>query len=91
MAELGKFAELVDLLAEKHQGVSLIPVRAGTRAKGWVSKAPYTEDGWEIGYLHSAVNGGDLAIAPTIAEAVERAIEAVQSGIATHAPPTLSE
>jgi hypothetical protein len=76
--ELGRLAEVIELLEEEGHGVTVMPVAAGMRAGGFGSEDAYLIDGWAVGVINP--NGGDdLAVASTIAEAVERAIGVVRS------------
>jgi hypothetical protein len=71
--DTGRFDELLELLAERGEGVTLMPVRQGTRMGGLGSDETYAFDGWEVGYIAPSY-GGEIAVGRTVAEAVEAAV-----------------
>ena len=76
LLRLGRFAELLETLNERGEGVTLMPVRKGTLMGGVGSEHRYEFDGWEVGYV-TPVGGGELAVGPTVTEAVEGALAAL--------------
>ena len=77
--ELGRLDELIERLAADGEGVVLMPVRKGTPMRGLGSQEVYRFDGWEVGYVTPG-GGGELAVEPTIPEAVEAALEPFGDG-----------
>jgi len=71
--ELGRLAELLELLGTEGEGVYLRAVRKGSTVRASGIEQFYDFDGWEIGYMRAGV-GGELAVGRTIEEAVDAAL-----------------
>lgn len=77
--DVGRLSELIELLAESGEGVTVMPVRTGTPMSGFGSRDYYAFDGWEVGFI-SPGGGGELAVGRTVAEAVDAALEVLKGG-----------
>jgi hypothetical protein len=74
---LERLPELIRLLAENGRGVTIRPIRKGTRIGGIGSEHTYRIEGWEVGYL-AGWGGDELAVGETIHDAIAAAIQALK-------------
>jgi len=76
---LERLPELIGLLADDSRGVTIRPIHKGMRIGGFGSDHHYEIDGWEVGYIDGNT-GGEIAVGPTIADAIDAALEVLAGG-----------
>jgi hypothetical protein len=76
--ELGRLAELLERLEDGGAGVYVLPVWEG-RSRGLVTDEVYGFDGFAVGWMTSSC-GDEIAVGPTVAAAVEVALELIAAG-----------
>jgi hypothetical protein len=76
--DVGRLDQLLEQLARGDRGVTVRPVREGAPSGDWATQRLYEFDGWEVGWITSG-SVEALAAGPTVAEAVEAALNALDA------------
>jgi hypothetical protein len=76
--QLGRLQELIERLSESGRGVTIRPVEPGSRMSGTNSGHQYSFEGWEVGWI-TATGGDELAVGSTVEDAVNSALQALDS------------
>ena len=77
MIQLGRLQELIERLSESGRGVTIRPVEPGSRMSGTTGHR-YAFEGWEVGWI-TATGGDELAVGSTVEDAVNSALQALES------------
>ena len=78
MMQLGRLDELIERLAKSGRGVTIRPIEPGSRMSGTSAGYEYAFEGWEVGWI-TAAGGDELAVGQTVEEAVNGALQALET------------